>query len=101
MIPLSGLTTTGKSAFTILCWVRVSSRKVSFNPERWDEPTQEMRDSYMPFGGAARGELFPIHAGPLGVLMSASSLYRPKCRTSGNAPRRGHPVPRDPQHQAR
>lgn len=32
----------------------------SFNPDRWKEPTQAMKDSFMPWGGGARCKLLTV-----------------------------------------
>lgn len=32
-----------------------------FDPSRWENPTQAMKDAFMPFGGGSRGELLKIH----------------------------------------
>lgn len=33
-----------------------------FEPRRWENPTKEMKDAFVPFGGGARGENLPNHA---------------------------------------
>lgn len=30
---------------------------LAFRPDRWENPTQEMKDMFMPFGGGTRGIL--------------------------------------------
>lgn len=36
------------------------TRSIRFYPERWEAPTKEMQDAWMPFGGGARGMLVEV-----------------------------------------
>lgn len=49
-----------------------------FNPERWAEPTKEMKAAFMPFGGGSRGmiALFPLPS-PLPLLLYISRSPSP------------------------
>lgn len=44
-------------AYTIHRDARIYAQPLKFLPERWFEPSQEMKDGWMPFGGGTRGML--------------------------------------------
>lgn len=47
----------------------------AFRPERWADPTQEMRDSFMAFGGASR-YCIGVNLAMMELRMTAACLYR-------------------------
>lgn len=52
---LPGGTTVSTQAYTLHRNAAYFPDPESFEPSRWNSPTREMKDSYMPFGGGSRG----------------------------------------------
>jgi cytochrome P450 len=50
-------TTVSTQAWTLHRDAAIFERPLEFIPERWFEPTQNMKDAYMPFGGGSRSKL--------------------------------------------
>ena len=45
----------GELTFPRMLMKNKTDRGTSFNPSRWESPSKEMKDAWMPFGGGARG----------------------------------------------
>ena len=48
-------TTVSTQAFTLHRDTQIFEKPLEFGPERWAQPTQSMKDAYMPWGGGSRG----------------------------------------------
>jgi cytochrome P450 len=58
---IPGRSVVGSSAYLMQRNAEVLPDSLKFDPSRWEKPTQEMKDSFMPFGAASRsksGSLF-------------------------------------------
>lgn len=54
---IPGGTTVGLQAWTMHRKPEVWRDPEAFDPSRWEEPTKEMKDCYVPFGGGSRGTI--------------------------------------------
>jgi cytochrome P450 len=52
---LPGGTTVSTQAYTLHRNAKIFPNPESFEPSRWNAPTKEMKDAFMPFGGGSRG----------------------------------------------
>jgi cytochrome P450 len=52
---LPGGTKVGTQAWTLHRLPEIFPDPLKFDPARWDNPTREMKDAFMPFGGGSRG----------------------------------------------
>lgn len=50
-------TTVSTQAFTLHRDLNIFERPLEFRPERWEQPTQNMKDAFLPWGGGSRGML--------------------------------------------
>lgn len=48
--------TVSTQAYTLHREPSVFTDPYTFRPERWESPSQEMKDAFMPFGGGTRGK---------------------------------------------
>jgi cytochrome P450 len=62
--------------------IRMTNGMHSFNPSRWESPTKEMKESWMPFGGGARStlSLLSLRCSPANKFLS---LHRTASSSNG------------------
>lgn len=78
---VDGGTVVGTSAYMMHRDEKVFAEPLEYKPERWAEPTKEMKDAFMPFGRGARSEsLITILAIRESANILCSSLYRSASR---------------------
>lgn len=56
--PIPGGTVVGVQAYTMHRNAEIWTRPEEFDPERWNDPTKDMRHSFLPFGGGSRSKSF-------------------------------------------
>ncbi|TVY43628.1 putative sterigmatocystin biosynthesis P450 monooxygenase [Lachnellula occidentalis] len=68
-------TTVSTQAWTLHRDAAIFERPLDFIPERWFEPTQNMKDAFMPFGGGSRICL-GIHLAYIEMALPAAKFFR-------------------------
>jgi cytochrome P450 len=72
---LPGGTTVSSQAFTLHRNPEIFSYPEMFNPSRWEEPTQAMKDSILTFGGGSR-ICIGIHLAQLELRLATARFFR-------------------------
>lgn len=95
---VDGGTTVGTSAYMMHRNDKIFPEPFEYKPERWAEPTKEMKDAFMAFGRGARSEyLFTITN--ILMLTDDDSLHRRAPGHDRDPPGRGHVLPQVPQRK--
>ncbi|KAG4429099.1 hypothetical protein IFR05_015425 [Cadophora sp. M221] len=77
---IPGGTTVSTQAYTLHRDPRIFPGPLEFKPERWLEPTQEMKDAWMPFGGGSR-VCIGLHLAQSELSLAAAKFFR-ECSTA-------------------
>ncbi|KAH7317824.1 putative cytochrome P450 [Rhexocercosporidium sp. MPI-PUGE-AT-0058] len=72
--------TVSTQAYTLHRDPRIFPSPLKFMPERWLEPTQEMKDAWMPFGGGSR-VCIGLHLAQAELSLAAAKFFR-ECPTA-------------------
>ncbi|KAH7386429.1 putative benzoate 4-monooxygenase cytochrome P450 [Cadophora sp. MPI-SDFR-AT-0126] len=73
-------TTVSTQAYTLHRNPRIFPSPLQFKPERWLEPTQEMKDAWMPFGGGSR-ICIGLHLAQSELSLAAAKFFK-ECSTA-------------------
>ncbi|TVY41045.1 putative sterigmatocystin biosynthesis P450 monooxygenase [Lachnellula subtilissima] len=68
-------TTVSTQAWTLHRDAAIFERPLDFIPERWFEPTQNMKDAFMPFGGGSR-ICIGMHLAYMEMALSVAKFFR-------------------------
>jgi len=68
-------TTVSTQAWTLHRDAAIFEKPLEFIPERWFEPTQNMKDAYMPFGGGSR-ICIGLHLAYMEMALAAAKFFR-------------------------
>ncbi|KAH8724686.1 putative benzoate 4-monooxygenase cytochrome P450 [Phaeosphaeriaceae sp. PMI808] len=77
---IPGGTTVSTQAYTLHRDPKIFSEPLQFLPERWLEPTQEMKDAWMPFGGGSR-VCIGLHLAHSELCLAATKFFK-ECPTA-------------------
>ncbi|KAK0111924.1 hypothetical protein ONS96_001191 [Cadophora gregata f. sp. sojae] len=68
-------TTISTQAYTLHRDARIFPEPLQFRPERWIEPTQQMKDAWMPFGGGSR-VCIGLHLAQAELTLAAAKFFK-------------------------